>query len=43
MILRKDGLKYKIGSHGYVFVYINSEWIRTSALTSEEFNSKVRK
>ena len=43
-ILRYEGYSYKIGIHGYVYVYVfSNEWVKTSTLTVKEFNKEMSK
>lgn len=36
-----DGMYYKVGTHGYVFMHVNGGWIR-STLTVGEIHARDR-
>ena len=42
-ILKYEGYSYKIGMHGYVYVFTNDEWMKTTTLDVRGFNREVTK
>lgn len=38
-----NGLQYKVGRHGFVFVWLDNEWIKSTKIPSDLIPKKLKR